>query len=135
MYQNVYLSRECLKFLASASVLDQIKKFFRARTQMFLWSSLIFFCNLLQLVTHIFVFSNFSDRNWLAYLVVQTLKRIFCTMYQNVYLHRECLKFLASVSVLDETKIFFWAKTWIIMEFFNFCPQSIAVGYSYFSVS
>ena len=66
MSQNVYdwdFSRECLQFSLSVTVLDKVAKCFRARTQMFLWSSVIFFFDQLQLVTQICVFPSFSDRN------------------------------------------------------------------------
>ena len=36
-------SRECLQFSLSVTVLDKVTTCFRARTQMFLWSSVIFF--------------------------------------------------------------------------------------------
>ena len=45
MSQNVYdwdFSRECLQFSLSVTVLDKVATCFRARTQMFLWSSVIF---------------------------------------------------------------------------------------------
>ena len=57
------LSRECLQFSVSVTVLDKIEICFKARTQMFLCSSVIFFFDQLQLVTQIFVLPSFSYRN------------------------------------------------------------------------
>ena len=63
MSQNVYnwdFSRECLQFSFSVTVFDKIARCFRARTQMFLWSSVIYLCDQLQLVNPIFVFAGYS---------------------------------------------------------------------------
>ena len=106
---------ECMAFIFVLCVLNIN---FRAKTQLFKWTSPILFFVLLELVTQIIVLPSFSYRCWVAQHKLQTQPSVFCSTFQKsdcfwslILKYLECMAFIFVLCVLN---INFRLNNWVL---------------------